>query len=64
MKKCCLPKTSVPLKWGSPGMGRTNVASPSGFVSRDIKSIDPNKEQFAPREGELIPMHQRMAGMG
>lgn len=32
------------------------------FVARDLKAIDPKKEQFEPTAAEPVSQHKRMAG--
>lgn len=62
--KCCLPKTPLTTKSsGRPGLGRKNASPPSGFVSRDLAALNPERNQFSD-ETNLIPQHKQMAGMG
>jgi len=32
------------------------------FQSRNLKAVDPKKEQFAPTDGAPVNQHKRMAG--
>lgn len=62
MKHKCLPKSPLGSA-GKRSYGQQQVQPAQTFSSRDIAGTSPNGDQFAPTEGELLPQHQKMAGM-
>lgn len=48
---------------GKPSYGQKPCPCPVEFTSRDLAATNPLSKQFAPQEGELLPQHQKMAGM-